>query len=172
MRALLVFESMFGNTEAIAREIGVGLAVGMPVEIVEVTSAPTEIGADVGLLVVGGPTHAFGMSRPQTRADASKQAMGHVVSQGRGIREWLDDVTCSTPLAAVAFDTRVKKSWLPGSAAKAAQKRLQRLGFSTPDAPQSFYVQGTPGPLVAGEPTRARAWGAQLSASLRQTPRR
>jgi hypothetical protein len=162
---------MFGNTEVIARQVGAGLAVGMPVDIVEVGSAPTEIGADVALLIVGGPTHAFGMSRPQTRADATKQASGHVVSQGRGIREWLDEVTCSAPVAAIAFDTRVKKNWLPGSAAKAAQKRLQRMGFTTPEAPQSFYVEGTPGLLLEGELERARAWGERVSARLVQTPR-
>ena len=76
MRALVVFESMFGNTEKIAAAIGEGLATRMPVDVVEVGIAPLDIDADTVLLVVGGPTHAFGMSRPQTRQDAVKQAGG------------------------------------------------------------------------------------------------
>jgi len=166
MRALVVFESMFGNTEMIAREVAAGLSIRMPVDVVEVGSAPTRIGDDVTLLVIGGPTHAFGMSRSQTRQDAAKQAGGLVVSQGRGIREWLDEVTCSTSVIAVAFDTRVNKKWVPGSAAKSAQKRLRKMGLSAPGAPQSFFVQDTKGPLVEGDKTRARQWGEALSARL------
>jgi hypothetical protein len=68
-RALVIYESMYGNTEQIARAIGEGLGDRMQVEVVEVGAAPTTLAADVGLVVVGGPTHAFSMSR---RAPASR----------------------------------------------------------------------------------------------------
>ncbi|HSL25245.1 MAG TPA: flavodoxin domain-containing protein [Acidimicrobiia bacterium] len=73
MPALVVFESMFGNTEAIAKAVADGLTARMAVDIVEVGVAPAVLSDDVELLVVGGPTHAFGMSRPGTRQKAAEQ---------------------------------------------------------------------------------------------------
>jgi flavodoxin len=76
MRALIVYESMFGNTRQIAEAVAEGLRAGhdaAPVEVglVEVGEAPATV-ADVDLLVVGGPTHALGMSRPETRQSATE----------------------------------------------------------------------------------------------------
>ena len=166
MHALIVFESMFGNTEVIARAIAEGISSRMPVEVVEVSAAPAEIDSDVAFLVVGGPTHAFGMSRPETRQDASRQALGHLVSRGDGIREWIAGVTCRVPVPAVAFDTHINKGWVPGSAGRGAQKRLRAKGFIDAERARSFYVKGVPGPLVEGEATVARQWGEQLVLEL------
>jgi hypothetical protein len=157
---------MFGNTERIAKAIGEGISTKLPVELVEVGSAPPEIGSDVALLVVGGPTHAFGMSRPSTRQDAAKQAQGQVVSERLGIREWLEGLGRVASVPAAAFDTKVKQRWAPGSAARSAQKRLDRLGFTRAEAAQNFYVTGTPGPLLEGEVDRARRWGERLASEL------
>ena len=81
MRALVVYESMFGNTQAIADAVADGLAARVRVDAVEVGAAPTVVGDDVVLLVVGGPTHAFGMSRQATRQDAGRQAERGLVSE-------------------------------------------------------------------------------------------
>ena len=89
MTALVVFESMFGNTKLIADAVAEGLARHLPVEQVEVGTAPTVIGGEVELLVVGGPTHAFGLSRSGTRQSAAQQAEDGLVSDGIGLREWL-----------------------------------------------------------------------------------
>jgi hypothetical protein len=162
-RALVIFESMFGNTQRIAEAVKEGLSVLMPTELLEVGTAPTVIGDDVGLLVVGGPTHAFGMSRPRTREDATRQADGHVVSEGNGLREWLGSASRRTgDTSAAAFDTRIDKPRVPGSAAHGAQKRLRKLGFDIAAPSESFYVTGTAGPLVEGEVERARRWGEEL----------
>jgi hypothetical protein len=155
---------MFGNTQVIANAIAEGLAGPVQVESVEVGAAGSQIGGDVGLLVVGGPTHAFGMSRPGTRHDAARQASDGLVSTGIGLREWLDGLQRSTGVAAAAFDTRISKPRLPGSAARAAEKRLRRLGFRVVAPAASFYVEGTMGPLVGGERERARRWGELLQA--------
>jgi hypothetical protein len=162
MRALVVYESMFGNTKVVADAVADGLATRLHVTAVEVSAAPTAMD-DVALVVVGGPTHAFGMSRPGTRQDAAKQSQRPLVSAGIGLREWLDTVQGASPgVAAAAFDTRIEKPRLPGSAARAAERRLRRLGFRIAARPASFYVAGTPGPLVDGEPERARRWGEHL----------
>jgi len=175
MRALVVYESMFGNTRDVALAIAEGIAAGMPVEAIEVDSAPLVIHDDVTLLVVGGPTHAHGMSKPESRADSAKRAGDRLVSKGNGIREWLDTIRSgSNRTAAVAFDTRIKgPEILWGSASKGAAKRLKALGFRPVGGPESFLVGGPTGPLydrlVEGERERARAWGEGLAAGLEVT---
>jgi Flavodoxin len=167
MRSLVVFESMYGNTRRIAEAVANGLSAAVRTDLVEVSGAPTEIPGDVELLVVGGPTHAFGMTRPGSRQDAAKQATGPLVSGGIGIREWLDQVTAgSRRISAATFDTKIRKPPLPGSAAKSAQRRLSRRGFGVLEPARTFWVRGTQGPLCEGEEERARQWGTGLAAKL------
>ncbi|GAA1131286.1 flavodoxin family protein [Arthrobacter flavus] len=165
MRALVVYESLWGNTEKVARAIGARLAVNADVEVLDSDAAPTLIdGYD--LLVVGGPTHAFSMTRASTRADAVKS---HSAPHEpiRGIREWLNQVERpSTGIPAFAFDTRVDKPRLPGSAAKAARHELRSLGFATQGKQQTFHVHGYEGPLVDGELERATEWVGDVLARL------
>jgi hypothetical protein len=164
-RALVVFESMFGNTQAIAQAVADGLRSTMDVDVVEVGTAPAIPPHEVELLVVGGPTHAFGLTRPSTRQDAARQAGHAVVSGGIGLREWLEALEPPEGLLTVAFDTKVHRPHLPGSAAHGADRRLRRLGVRTIMRPESFWVTGTPGPLLDGEITRAQAWGERVAAA-------
>jgi hypothetical protein len=167
MAALVVFESMFGNTHQIADAVTEGLSEHLPVEQVEVGAAPTIIGHDVELLVIGGPTHAFGLSRAGTRQSAAQQAEDGLVSTGIGLREWLGALPeGSSDVAVATFDTRISRPRLPGSAAAAAEKRLRRLGFRILARSQSFFVEGTTGPLLRGERERARRWGEELAVGL------
>lgn len=164
-RALVVYESMYGNTESVARAIADGLATRVAVDVLEVGAAPAAPDDDVALLVVGGPTHAFGMSRPSTRRDAADKVGRAVVSRGPGVREWLDALRPQAGRQAASFDTRVARPRLPGSAARAVGRRLHRSGATAADTPHSFFVKGSEGPLVDGELDRARAWGAGLAAT-------
>jgi hypothetical protein len=150
---------MFGNTRAIAEVIGDALADRFRVQVVDVASAPAVV-EDVDVLVGGGPTHAFGMSRPGTRSGAvDKGATGPVE---RGVREWLANVTIGTaPALAAGFDTRVR-SPLAGSARRPITRRLRRLGLRVAK-PASFVVTGTAGPLAAGELEAARRWASTLA---------
>ena len=168
MRACVVFESLFGNTQAVANAVAEGLASVMAVDVVEAGVAPTTWDATT-LLVVGGPTHAFGMSRPSTRQDARQRAGGHVVSQGNGVREWLAELHPEgrgTPAA--AFDTRIDKPRVPGSAGRGAERRLRRLGFTVLVPAESFFVTDVAGPLLDGELARARRWGERSRPASRQ----
>ena len=125
-------------------------------------------GLKVNLLVVGAPTQIMGLSKPNSRASAAKQATTGVVSQGIGLREWLDKLPADgAAVPAAAFDTRLNKSsWLTGSAARSAEKTLRKLHHPIAVKAESFLVAGTPGPLLDGEVERARAWGEKLGASL------
>lgn len=166
MRAVVMYESMFGNTRDVASAIAEGLAIHGDVEVVDVGAADRTVEAEVDLLVIGGPTHAFGLSRRKTRADAVKQKGSAPVSSGDGIREWLDRAgRPARATAAAAFDTKVDKP-IPGSAARAAEKRLRRLGYLIAAAAATFRVADVAGPLKPGELDRARAWGDQLGAAL------
>ncbi|GID32385.1 flavodoxin family protein [Paractinoplanes brasiliensis] len=170
MKALVVYESMFGNTEAVARAVADGLGEAFEVRLAEARDIPST--DDVDLLVVGAPTHAFGLSRPSTRQDAAKKGEVRPATADVGIREYLDLLPARADLAAAAFDTKVAKPALPGSAAHKAHRRLRRLGCRMARPPETFKVTGTTGPLLAGELERAQRWAAELATaegSLRHT---
>jgi hypothetical protein len=173
MRTLIVYESMFGNTRQVASAIGDGLRAELPdaeVEVVEVGEAPSTLPADLALLVVGGPTHAHGMTSAMTRAGAADRDPDGIVSRGIGVREWLEGLERPRQeTVTAAFDTRVKgPGFLTGSAARGAEKRLRAAGYHVA-AVASFLVNASGPPtslLVEGELERARHWGASLAASI------
>ena len=153
--ALVVYESMFGNTEAVARAIGEGLAEHVETTVVATAGAPS-VPPALDLLVVGGPTHAFSMSRPKTRQDAA----------GIGVREWVaEGGPLRRDLMVAVFDTKIRRPRLPGSAARALRRRLRRAGARSVVGTANFFVTGTSGPLAEGELERARRWGGQLATS-------
>jgi hypothetical protein len=168
MRAIVVYESLWGNTEKVARAVAAELSTSMEVEVVDAEAAPASLeGFD--LVVVGGPTHAFSMSRPSTRASGgTDKSAPHVPT--KGIREWLDALTpMTTPVPAAAFDTRVDSPRLPGSAATAARHELRSHGFSTATKAKTFRVHGYEGPLVDGELEAAAVWARELVALVPAT---
>lgn len=164
MKALVVYESMFGATRSAAEAIGEGLAPHGSVRVVEVGALVEEAGGsvdeDVDLLVVGGPTHAFSMSRANTREDARKE--GPIISTGPGVREWLDDARIPGGVSWAAFDTKVSTPPLPGAASKAIAKELRKRAGTMVAKPTSFAVQGKSGGLLDGELDRAKAWGDRI----------
>lgn len=171
MRALVIYESMFGNTKRIALAVADGLSRHMAVEAVEVSLAPLAIADDVDLLVVGGPTHVHGMTSGFTRTQAEKQATSPVLSEKLGMREWLEESQpTSRSLKAAAFDTRIKGAEiLTGSAAHGYEKRLHTAGYGVVAEPESFFI-ATKAPqddaLLPGEVERARAWGTELAVKV------
>ena len=165
-RALVVYESMFGNTEIVARQIAAGLSETVDVDVVR-AGPDVVVGEDVALLVVGGPTHAFGLTRASTRDSAGQQGAPVDVARAPGLREWLEDLPLTTCRVA-AFDTRIHRPGVPGSAARAAERRLGKAGGRVTSPAMSFWVSGTHGPLAAGEADRALSWGRLLATRLPQ----
>jgi hypothetical protein len=168
MKALVVYESMFGNSEQVARAVAEGLEGFGEVVVRDVTtSLPGSIPHGVDLLVVGGPTHAFSMSRRSTREDAIRQGASQGLAS-RGLREWLDGVAAdlgSLPFA--TFDTRVSRARrLPGSAARSAARHLRRHHGRMLAPPESFFVNDVSGPLDVDEVARARTWGRHVAGVL------
>lgn len=176
LRAHVIYESMFGNTEAVARTVADELgASGLEVSVTEVSHAPPIHDLDTDLLVLGAPTHAFSLSRPGTREDAVRQ--GAPASRSTvGLRDWLSDAhdrPSATHVLAAAFDTRVGKvRHLPGSAAKKATKLARGTGLDPALGIESFYVDDVQGPLLDGELDRARVWSRHLVEQVSTGPAR
>ncbi|QCU77193.1 flavodoxin/nitric oxide synthase [Citricoccus sp. SGAir0253] len=167
MSVLIIVESQFGNTrhaaDAVAEGLHDALGGGAAVEVVDAADAGPQIPAEVRLLLVGGPTHAFSMTRERTREGAHEQgATAHEPSES-GIREWIESVQARPDVPVYTFDTRVKVPGLPGSAAKSALKALQHRGFQHVERGETFWVEDTAGPLKHDEIDRAKAWGAELA---------
>jgi hypothetical protein len=172
MKVVVVYESMFGNTHVIAEAIAAGLREGNETAVVPVARADGELLAGTDLVVVGGPTHIHGMSRPNTRKEAIHMAgkPGSTLTpdpdaDGAGLRDWFASLgTLSVPAA--AFDTRLE-GWaaVTGRASRGIRRELGRHGFSVIARSQSFLVTASD-ELRAGEQDRARAWGKQLAGQL------
>jgi len=172
MHALIVYESMYGNTRLVAEAIGYGLGSDEDVAIVPVAEAGNQPTSDWDLLVVGGPTHVHGMSRETTRRSAVDGARSpdsglHMEPEASGgsLREWLDTLPAASGRAAV-FATRADGPALfTGSAAKGLAKALHHHGFELVAEPESFVVDRH-NHLLAGEEHRAQQWGQSLAARL------
>jgi hypothetical protein len=168
MRALVVYESMYGNTHVIASNIEDGLRATHEVILVPVTAATRELLSQADLLVVGGPTHMHGLSSAGSRLmaaqAASKEASGLTLdpdASGPGLREWLKSMGDGQALAA-AFDTRINGVPVAtGRASRGISRLLKRHGYRIVAAPESFLV-GKQNTLLDGEASRARRWGAAL----------
>jgi hypothetical protein len=170
MKAAVVYESMFGNTRALAEAVADGLAAHV-VQMIRVSDLRAHDLDDVELLVVGGPTHGWSMSRPSTREGAAAQAADPARiltlepgATDRGLREWLTDLAPHN-VAAAAFDTRVNQPRIvTGAASRSIARQLRRNGCRLVVRPESFLVT-TKSRLVEGELTRARSWGAAIAAT-------
>jgi Flavodoxin len=171
VKAVVIFESMYGNTRAIAQAVAEGIGADGDVQVtaLPVSDASAELTSDADLLVVGGPTHAHGMSRPSTRRGAHDAAAKpdsglrlDPTADGPGVRDWLAHLEHRGGLGA-AFDTRLDAPPVfTGSAAAGIARKLRRSGVTAITRPESFLVTKKT-ELCAGETARAREWGTQLS---------
>lgn len=172
MRAVVIYESMYGNTHLIADAIGAGLGEAGEVSVIPVAEATAEFLAGADLVVVGGPTHVHGMSRENTRAaaveDAAKPDSDLELdpdAEGPGLRDWFGAIG-SLGAKAAAFDTRIDgPALITGRASKGIAKRLRQHGCTLVVEPESFLVTRD-NHLVDDEEAHARAFGARLAAAV------
>jgi hypothetical protein len=170
MRALVVYESMYGNTHAIADRIAEGFGPEDDVRVVPVRDATPDLVGWADLLVVGGPTHAHSLSRAISRKSAREAAAkpgSHLTmdaaADGPGLRDWLGGIGALHGKDAVAFDTRFDGPTLfTGRASKAIDRALQHRGATLFDDGESFLITRD-NQLVSGERERAAQWGETLS---------
>jgi hypothetical protein len=168
MKSLVAYESWFGNTRRIAEVIAGVLSTTGEVQVVSVDDPMPSI-LHLDLIVLGAPTHVHGLSNKPSREGAIQQR-GGIGEVGIGARGWLEQLPlCGGPRVAV-FDTRAHKPELfVGSAAHKMAKRLQRRGYKLAIEPQSFFIEGTPGPLEKGELEHAVEWGKALANEMMAT---
>ncbi len=159
MQSVIIYESMWGHTAAIARAVAGQLEQYGPVKLVSVLDATPSTLDGADLLVVGGPTHVHGMSRPSTRASTAETEAIPGAATGPGVREWLDTIPHVKGRWATAFDTRIDKPrWLVGAASGGIGRALRKHGYRMVVPAESFVVTDSEGPLKAGEIQRAAAW--------------
>ena len=157
---------MYGNTAAIGEAIAASLAGrGLDVRAGRIDQIEPGDAADVDLLVVGGPTHAHGMSWTGTRRAAVKDRKNTYTSAAvdPGLREWMDGLDPGNGRRAAAFDTRFHKSViLTGSAARAIGRRLRRHGFRLAVQPECFLVSSQ-NHLVDRQIEHATTWAGLIA---------
>lgn len=175
MNIVIVYESVYGNTRLVAEAIAAGARQSWPAATVTMArpgSADPDLISSADLLIVGGPTHTRGMTRPSSRAQAvvppKKRAPAtpwHLEpdAEGPGIREWVSGLAQTRGAATATFDTRMDIP-LAGGAAPRIGRKLMHLGYTLAARPAGFLVQAGQGPLREGELERARRWGSDLAA--------
>lgn len=178
MHVAIVYESLFGNTRQIAEAIREGVRASNPeadIDCMRVDQATPERLGSVDLLIVGGPTHIYGMSSGFSRklgvkSERMKIAQGAAVrepepgAEGPGVRTWLHDLPeAPTHPHAAAFDTRAGYP-TAGGAAHSIARKLRHHGYELVTRPEGFIVDdAADGPLRDGEVDRARTWATTLT---------
>lgn len=150
MNALVVYDSVFGNTEKIALAVGEVLGA----KVVKVTDLEQGPLSDVDVLVVGSPTRGFAATPA-----LSAWLKGLAPQSLQGVR-------------ATAFDTRIDANtigfflfrWLVRThyAVRPLEALLKEKGALITAPPDGFYVNASEGPLREGELERAAAWAKSL----------
>jgi hypothetical protein len=168
MRALVVYESMYGNTDRLAHAVASGLAEIMPVAVANVNHVTAADLSAIDLLVVGGPTHVHGMSREGTRqaavASSTEQLPLDEDASGTGVREWLHGLSTSARCCA-AFGTRIDMPrWMTGAAAAQIARVLASHGLVAVAETKDFLVSDAT-QLEPGQLELARLWGAIVGAA-------
>jgi flavorubredoxin len=167
MKALVVYESFWGNTKATAQAIAEGIGGDTPV--LPTDEATPEALAGVDLLVVGSPLMGFALPTAQMRTtvSADKKAPAPADVSHPSMRDWLGSLPEKNVEGAggfAAFETGFR--WSPGSAKGTIARGLTRAGYRQVAKSQRFRPAGTYGPMQEGELERARAWGGELAKAV------
>ena len=174
MKAVVVYQSLWGSSAAIARAIAEGLGPGATA--LSTTEATPEAIAGADLIVAGCPIHAFNLPSVQSVEGAlAKPAGTNAVAADtshRLMRDWLAELPKGSGRCA-EFDTRVRGPLGKGGASR-IEARLEGAGYSRLVTREGFHVAmkpgeiGSEGMLLPGEFERAREWGREMARVLAQ----
>ena len=166
MNSLVVYESLWGNTAAIAHAIAEGLEPGSRAYYTD--EAPAEAAKSADLIVAGSPVLAFMLPSEKMRADLAAKGEGPTPPDVSHVsmRSWLEELPAGRASFA-SFETRI--SWSPRGATSTIDKRMKKLGYVPLDTGKQFLVTDRYGPLADGEIERAREWGAELARKMQDT---
>ncbi len=163
MKAIVVYESLWGNTAAVARAIAEGIGPGA--RVLSTTQAKPESIAGADLIVVGAPVLGFSVpSEVMLKGiNAQRESMPPDLTQP-AMRSWLDALPKGNGRSA-AFETRIW--WSPGGATGGIERGLKKAGYRNIAKARRFIVKGKYGPLRDGELEKAKLWGAELTQAMR-----
>lgn len=158
MKALIIYDSMFGNTEQVAQAMATALSTQVEVSAYRVGDVQPEAFADADLLIVGSPTQGF---QP---TPATKKLLDSIPAQGlQGVKFAAFDTRIAVEDVGNRFLTFMVNIF--GYAAKPIANRLQKKGGALIAPPEGFIVNGKEGPLKEGELARAVGWVRQIIAA-------
>lgn len=166
MKAIVVYESYWGNTASVARAIAEGIGAGA--KALSTSEATAEAMTGVDLIVAGSPIIGFQLPTDKMRADMAAKP-GKAPSppdlSRPSLRSWIEALPqVSGGIRASAFETGFKLS--PGGAAATILKMLEARGHEPIGKKQRFLVKTSYGPIREGELERAKAWGKELAKGL------
>jgi flavodoxin len=161
MKAIVVYESHWGNTAAIARAIAEG--IGPEAAVLTTSDAVGAALADVDLIVAGAPILGFSLPTEDMLKGLNKEAVAPDLSHP-SMRSWLASLPGGKGRS-TAFETRIW--WSPGGSTKAILRELEKAGYATLVEAERFIVKDRYGPLKEGELERAKQWGAKLAQAMR-----
>lgn len=165
MNAVVVYESLWGNTAAVAGAIADGLGAGA--RCLSTAEADGEAMWGAELIVAGAPVLGFKLPTDKMREAALANPGGRPPRPADlshpSMRSWLEELPAGHGCSA-AFDTQVRGPF--GKAAPAIAEALEKAGYTRLAEPEGFIVSGKFGPLRDGELERAQRWGRGLAAAL------
>ena len=165
MRACVVYESLWGNTAAIAAAIAEG--IGPDARAIATGAATPDVVAGSDLIIAGAPVLGFRLPTDGMRArllHGANDAPSPPDLSNPSLRSWLESLPAGHGSMA-AFETRLH--WSPGGSTGTIERILARAGYRRVAPAAKFFVTGTYGPLKDGELERARAWGREIAARAR-----
>ena len=164
MKAIVVYESLWGNTATVARAIAEGL--GPDARALSTAEATPAVVAGADLIVAGAPLFAFRLPTDEIRETIRSKANSFAAPPDLShpaLRTWLAALPPGRGRGA-AFETRMWFS--PGGATGAVLRGLKKAGYAPLARGKRFGVAGMTGPLKRGELERAREWGRRLAGAL------
>lgn len=169
MDNVVIYESLWGNTAAIAQAIARGLGNGA-VALTTDQATPAVI-ARAEFIVVGAPVHAMNLPTDASRKSATSKVYGrpglHADVTHPSIRDWLESLPPAQRQCA-AFETGIRGP-LGHGAARGIITRLVALGYTPIEEPRAFTValvtgSSEPGALlIGGQEEKAVQWGEHLA---------